>query len=86
VDLSGAVNVFLEALETPMKIGAGLIFVYGVVSLIMAFKEDNPQAKSSAIKSMVAGGILYGVSTQLTNIVDTASVTIETVNQTINLL
>ena len=61
------INMFTDLLETPIKIGAGLIFVYGIF-FDNGFKEDNPQAKSSAIKSMIAGGLLL-VATQIGQIV-----------------
>lgn len=69
MNLQEVINMFTNLLETPMKIGAGLIFIYGIFSLIMAFKEDNPQAKSSAIKSMIAGGLLFAIATQIGQIV-----------------
>lgn len=77
MDLSGVIELFVETLTTPIQIGAGLIFLYGIISLIMAIKEDNPQAKSSAIKSMIAGGVLFGISTQLGSIVQTSNNMIE---------
>lgn len=67
--LDQAVDMFVTALEDPMKTGASVGFVYGVVSMGMAMKEDNPQAKSSAIKWMVGSGVVFIIAGQISNLV-----------------
>lgn len=68
MDLTGVVKFFVDNLKTPIQIGAGLIFLFGLVQMIMAIKEDNPQSKSSSIKSMIAGGVLFAVASNLSSI------------------
>lgn len=58
-DLGTIINNFLEALQGPLRIGAGLGLLFGMFQLVMAFKEDNPQAKSSAIKFLIGAAALF---------------------------
>jgi hypothetical protein len=58
-DLTTIIDNFLSALQTPLRIGAGLGLMFGLFQLVMSFKEDNPQAKSSAIKFLIGAGALY---------------------------
>ena len=56
--LGEVINEFLEVLQGPLRTGAGLGLLFGLFQLVMAFKEDSPQAKSSAIKFLVGAGAL----------------------------
>lgn len=58
-DLGTIINSFLTALQSPLRIGAGLGLLFGMFQLVMSFKEDNPQAKSSAIKFLIGAAALY---------------------------
>ncbi|KXS44276.1 MAG: hypothetical protein AWU54_784 [Candidatus Frackibacter sp. T328-2] len=58
-DLTSIIDNFLTALQTPLRIGAGLGLLFGLFQLVMSFKEDNPQAKSSAIKFLIGAAALY---------------------------
>jgi hypothetical protein len=58
-DLGTIINNFLTALQGPLRIGAGLGLLFGMFQLVMSFKEDNPQAKSSAIKFLIGAAALY---------------------------
>jgi len=61
-DLDSAVSQMVEQVTGPIQIGAGLGMVYGVFSGVVAIKEDNPQAKASAIKWLIGAGVLFAIA------------------------
>lgn len=58
----GLVLVFAE------YIGA-FLFIYGAFMLFLAMKNDEPESKSRAIMTMVAGAALYGLKTILSGVI-----------------
>lgn len=52
-------KTFFGKLGEVFAFGGGIVFFYGAYLAVMAIKEDNPQATSKVIKTLMSGAGLY---------------------------